>query len=136
MNASPAPSTLKHLYGEPAADESLIEAFGIVPEKATQPFLPACNQQRRAFLSTAFKRGDGIGHTAEDVEFLSSGFAIEVFNVLGAGDAFMAGFLRGWLRDEPLARCCEWGNALPAPIVVSRTAARRRCLLGLSCSNF
>src|SRR5690606_15431725 len=28
------------------------------------------------------------------------GFAIEVFNVLGAGDGFMAGLLRGWLTGE------------------------------------
>jgi 5-dehydro-2-deoxygluconokinase len=54
-----------------------------------------------------------------DQGFVGKGFAVEVFNVLGAGDAFMAGFLRGWLRDEPLARCCEWGNACGA-IVVSR----------------
>ena len=47
------------------------------------------------------------------------GFPIEVFNVLGAGDAFMAGFLRGWLRDEPLATCCEYANACGA-LVVSR----------------
>jgi 5-dehydro-2-deoxygluconokinase len=47
------------------------------------------------------------------------GFRVEVFNVLGAGDAFMAGFLRGWLRDEPVETCCEWGNACGA-IVVSR----------------
>ncbi|MBI2769023.1 MAG: 5-dehydro-2-deoxygluconokinase [Burkholderiales bacterium] len=47
------------------------------------------------------------------------GFPVEVFNVLGAGDAFMAGFLRGWLRDEPLAECCTWANACGA-IVVSR----------------
>lgn len=47
------------------------------------------------------------------------GFPVEVFNVLGAGDAFMAGFLRGWLRDEPLRRCCEWANACGA-LVVSR----------------
>lgn len=47
------------------------------------------------------------------------GFAIEVFNTLGAGDAFMAGFLRGWLRDEPLAQCLAYGNACGA-IVVSR----------------
>ncbi|NRF70865.1 5-dehydro-2-deoxygluconokinase [Aquincola sp. S2] len=47
------------------------------------------------------------------------GFPIEVFNVLGAGDAFMAGFLRGWLKDEPLERCCRWGNACGA-LVVSR----------------
>jgi 5-dehydro-2-deoxygluconokinase len=49
----------------------------------------------------------------------SAGFPVEVFNVLGAGDAFMAGFLRGWLKDEPLDRCCEWANACGA-IVVSR----------------
>jgi 5-dehydro-2-deoxygluconokinase len=47
------------------------------------------------------------------------GFKVEVFNVLGAGDAFMAGFLRGWLRGEALERCCELGNACGA-IVVSR----------------
>jgi 5-dehydro-2-deoxygluconokinase len=47
------------------------------------------------------------------------GFPVEVFNVLGAGDAFMGGFLRGWIRDEPLEFCCELGNAAGA-IVVSR----------------
>lgn len=47
------------------------------------------------------------------------GFPVEVFNVLGAGDAFMAGFLRGWLVGEPLQRCCTWANACGA-IVVSR----------------
>jgi len=47
------------------------------------------------------------------------GFPVEVFNVLGAGDAFMAGFLRGWLRGEPIERCCLWANACGA-IVVSR----------------
>jgi 5-dehydro-2-deoxygluconokinase len=50
---------------------------------------------------------------------LAPGFPVEVFNVLGAGDAFMAGFLRGWLRGEPLERCCTLGNAAGA-IVVSR----------------
>ena len=47
------------------------------------------------------------------------GFNVEVFNVLGAGDAFMSGFLRGWLRELPLERCCELANAAGA-IVVSR----------------
>jgi 5-dehydro-2-deoxygluconokinase len=31
--------------------------------------------------------------------------------VLGAGDAFMSGFLRGWLRDEPIEICCAYANA-------------------------
>jgi 5-dehydro-2-deoxygluconokinase len=47
------------------------------------------------------------------------GFPVEVFNVLGAGDAFMAGFLRGWLREEPLERCAAYANACGA-LVVSR----------------
>jgi len=54
-----------------------------------------------------------------DEGIVGRGFRVEVFNVLGAGDAFMAGFLRGWLRNEPLQRCCEYGNACGA-IVVSR----------------
>lgn len=47
------------------------------------------------------------------------GFPTEVFNVLGAGDAFFSGFLAGWLRDKPLAECCRMGNAAGA-LVVSR----------------
>lgn len=47
------------------------------------------------------------------------GFPVEQFNILGAGDAFMAGFLRGWLRGEPLATAAAWGNACGA-LVVSR----------------
>ena len=47
------------------------------------------------------------------------GFEVEVFNVLGAGDAFLSGFLRGWLREEPWQRCCALGNACGA-LVVSR----------------
>jgi len=47
------------------------------------------------------------------------GFPVDVFNVLGAGDAFMAGLLRGWVRDEPLADALRYANACGA-IVVSR----------------
>ena len=48
------------------------------------------------------------------------GFPVEVFNVLGAGDAFMAGFLRGWLRGRAAGRrCCAYANACGA-LVVSR----------------
>lgn len=47
------------------------------------------------------------------------GFPVEVYNVLGAGDAFMSGFLRGWLRDEPLETACAYANACGA-FAVSR----------------
>lgn len=48
-----------------------------------------------------------------------AGFPIEVYNVLGAGDAFMSGFLRGWLKGEALETCCTWANACGA-FAVSR----------------
>lgn len=54
-----------------------------------------------------------------DSGIVGQGFPIEVFNVLGAGDAFMAGFLRGWLRGESIETCCTYANACGA-IVVSR----------------
>lgn len=47
------------------------------------------------------------------------GFPVEVYNVLGAGDAFMSGFLRGFLCDEPIETCCAWANACGA-FAVSR----------------
>ncbi|WP_366654669.1 5-dehydro-2-deoxygluconokinase [Fodinicurvata sp. EGI_FJ10296] len=47
------------------------------------------------------------------------GFPVDVYNVLGAGDAFMSGFLRGWLRGEPIAECCRLANACGA-FAVSR----------------
>src|SRR5690606_20612611 len=56
---------------------------------------------------------------ALDDGIVGRGFEVEVFNVLGAGDAFMAGFLRGWLRGEPLEDACSYANACGA-IVVSR----------------
>ena len=47
------------------------------------------------------------------------GFPIEVFNVLGAGDGFFAGLLKGWLDDEPWARALGYANACGA-FAVSR----------------
>jgi 5-dehydro-2-deoxygluconokinase len=63
------------------------------------------------------------GEIPDQIEkgIVGRGFPVEVFNVLGAGDAFMGGFLRGWLRDEPLDVCCTYANACGA-IVVSRHA--------------
>ncbi len=61
------------------------------------------------------------GPISDDLEqgIVGKGFPIEVYNVLGAGDAFMSGFLRGWLRGEPLATCATWANACGA-FAVSR----------------
>ncbi len=47
------------------------------------------------------------------------GFPIEVFNVLGAGDGFMSGLLKGWLDDEPWPTALKYANACGA-FAVSR----------------
>ncbi|MCV4283489.1 bifunctional 5-dehydro-2-deoxygluconokinase/5-dehydro-2-deoxyphosphogluconate aldolase [Pseudomonas capsici] len=49
------------------------------------------------------------------------GVRVEVLNVLGAGDAFMSGYLSGWLRDASDERCCQLANACGG-LVVSRHA--------------
>lgn len=54
-----------------------------------------------------------------DEGILHPGFPTEVFNVLGAGDGFMAGFLSGWLRDANLQECGKFANACGS-LVVSR----------------
>lgn len=61
---------------------------------------------------------DAIPGALED-GITGPGFEVEVFNVLGAGDAFMAGFLHGWLSGAALEDCCRYANACGA-IVVSR----------------
>ena len=47
------------------------------------------------------------------------GFPIEVFNVLGAGDGFMSGLLKGWLDDEDWPTALKYANACGA-FAVSR----------------
>jgi 5-dehydro-2-deoxygluconokinase len=54
-----------------------------------------------------------------DAGISGPGFPIEVFNVLGAGDGFMSGLLRGWLGDEPWETALTYANACGA-LAVSR----------------
>lgn len=86
--------------------------------------LRAVRSRTRALL--VVKRGalgcvafDGPIPTVIEGGLVVPGFPIEVFNVLGAGDAFMAGLLRGWLRGAPVADACQLANACGA-LVVSR----------------
>ncbi|QLB20785.1 5-dehydro-2-deoxygluconokinase [Vespertiliibacter pulmonis] len=47
------------------------------------------------------------------------GVKVEVLNVLGAGDAFMSGLMRGYLNNEGWEQSCRYANACGA-LVVSR----------------
>jgi 5-dehydro-2-deoxygluconokinase len=62
---------------------------------------------------------DGAIPASLDDGLSGPGFPIEVYNVLGAGDGFMSGLLRGWLRDEPWETSLTYANACGA-FAVSR----------------
>jgi 5-dehydro-2-deoxygluconokinase len=89
--------------------------------------LPALKTMRALSSATiVLKRGPmGCivyeGAISGDLEdgIVGKGFPIEVYNVLGAGDAFMSGFLRGWLGGESLQTAATWANACGA-FAVSR----------------
>ena len=53
------------------------------------------------------------------------GFQVEVVNILGAGDAFAAGFIYGYLNGWDWYKCCRMGNACGAILVTKP-----------GCSNF
>jgi 5-dehydro-2-deoxygluconokinase len=81
--------------------------------------------RRTTRCAIAMKRGaDGCVVLDEASESASKGqpirgFPVEVMNVLGAGDAFLAGLLAGLLAGRPLADAASMGNACGA-LVVSR----------------
>jgi 5-dehydro-2-deoxygluconokinase len=51
------------------------------------------------------------------------GVRVEVLNVLGAGDAFLSGFLSGWLREESYEVCAARANGSGALVVARHGCA-------------
>ena len=85
--------------------------------RAVRALTPATLVCKRGPMGAAAFPG-AIPDTLDEGE-AGPGFPIEVFNVLGAGDGFMAGLLRGWLDDAPWPKALEYANACGA-FAVSR----------------
>lgn len=89
--------------------------------------LEALRQVRKCTSATLVCKRGALGcsvfedHIAEvwDQVKLHTGVRVDVLNVLGAGDAFMSGLLRGYLNDEGWDKACQYANACGA-LVVSR----------------
>ncbi len=60
---------------------------------------------------------DGATVIRDDDQQDHPGFSVEAVDPTGAGDAFSAGFLFGYLADWPLADCATWANACGAMTV-------------------
>ena len=71
------------------------------------------------------KRGaDGVRvheNTGEKTDV--PGFPVEIYNILGAGDAFGSGFLYGYVRGWDYAKACRLGNACGAIVVLAHGCA-------------
>jgi 5-dehydro-2-deoxygluconokinase len=85
--------------------------------KAIRAVTPATLVVKRGPLGCAVI--DGAIPRSLDEAFNGKGVTVEVLNVLGAGDAFSAGFLSGWVRGEDYDACSRYANACGA-LVVSR----------------
>jgi 5-dehydro-2-deoxygluconokinase len=89
--------------------------------------LEACrNIRKRSAAMIVCKRGamgcvvfPGAIPDSIDQGVTGQGMTVAVYNVLGAGDAFLAGFLRGFLRSLPIEACIRYANACGA-FAVSR----------------
>lgn len=85
--------------------------------RAVRAATPATLVCKRGPMGAAAVTG-AIPDSLDDGE-TGPGFPIEVFNVLGAGDGFMSGLLKGWLDGEPWPTALTYANACGA-FAVSR----------------
>ena len=85
--------------------------------RAVRAVTPATLVCKRGPMGAAAFTG-AIPDSLDDGES-GPGFPIEVFNVLGAGDGFMSGLIKGWLDAEPWPVALKYANACGA-FAVSR----------------
>lgn len=78
---------------------------------------PAVLVRKRGALGCEIYPGGHVG--ALEPAVLGDGFKVDVLNTVGAGDAFMSGFLRGWLCGDSWNTTATYANACGA-IAVSR----------------
>jgi len=71
---------------------------------------------RYKLLSCVITRAEngvfGMNREGEEVDF--PGINVRVLDTIGSGDAFTAGFVAMFLKNEPFAKCCEFGNQIGA----------------------
>ncbi len=88
-------------------------------ERATRRLLRT-GRGLRALVVKRGQRGSTV-FTAEGQRIDAAPYAVQVLNVIGAGDAYVSGFLYGYRHGWDWQRCARFGNATGA-IVVTRHA--------------
>lgn len=93
---------------------SLSEVEALFPG-ATTPENIAARLLGEGVRTVALKMGERGSFAASERESVfAPPLEVEVVDATGAGDAFAAGFIAGVLRDLPLLKCAQLGNACGA----------------------
>ena len=58
------------------------------------------------------------------------GYPVEIYNTLGAGDAFAGGFVYGWVQGWGLYKAARLGNAAGAIVVTRHACANSMPTMG------
>ncbi|MBI9042870.1 MAG: sugar kinase [Anaerolineaceae bacterium] len=78
---------------------------------------------KRTVISRLGEKGSLAVAPNGEVVFAEA-FSVKVFDTLGAGDVYDAGFIAACLQDKPIHEALQWGNALAA-LSISKKGAYR-----------
>jgi sugar/nucleoside kinase (ribokinase family) len=96
------------------ADED--EVAALVGADSYEDTLEALDGYDNLFAMTRSEKGSVIVHGAEFIVQPAT-LVEEVVDTTGAGDAYTAGFLYGWVNDKPLAECARLGTFCGTTVV-------------------
>ena len=80
------------------------------------------------FAVTRSEKGSVIVHGDVRVEQAAAGVE-EIVDTTGAGDAYAAGFLYGWVNDRPLSECAQYGTYCATKVIQQLGARIEKGLL-------
>lgn len=103
-------------------EEEIIAAADEADVEAATARLLKIGRRLRALIVKRGQRGSTV-FTAEGERIEAAPFPVEILNVIGAGDAFVAGFLYGYRRGWGWGRCARFGNAAGAMVVARHACA-------------
>jgi len=102
------------------ADEE--EVFALLGTDSIIDTLEALPNHGKLFVMTRSEKGSVIVHKDQKIVQPASSVD-ELVDTTGAGDAYSAGFLYGWVNDRPLDECARYGTHC-ATMVIQQLGAR------------
>jgi sugar/nucleoside kinase (ribokinase family) len=96
------------------ADED--EVAALVGADSYEDTLEALEAYDNLFAMTRSEKGSVIVH-GDELIVQAATPVDEVIDTTGAGDAYTAGFLYGWVNDQPLAECARLGTFCGTTVV-------------------